>query len=88
MIGWVEASLYEAISCRAPAWARNDLASDSNRLLDTLDFDDARESSRNAASEAIDDRLTGGLDLRRDLVDLLRQFSEAIGGDARARCTW
>ena len=55
MIGWVEASLYEAISCLARA-GKNDLASDLNRLLDTLDFDEL-EVFRNPASEAIADRL-------------------------------
>ena len=81
MIGWVEASLYEAIDCLTRV-GKNDLASDLNRLLDTLDFDDL-EVFRNPASEAIADRLLE-VSTFPDLVDLLRQFSEAIGV---AHCT-
>ena len=76
MIGWVEASLYEAINCLTRL-GKNDLASDLNRLLDTLDFDEL-EVFRNPASEAIADRLLE-VSTFPDLVDLLRQFSEAIG---------
>ena len=81
MIGWVEASLYEAINCLTRL-GKNDLASDLNRLLDTLDFDEL-EVFRNPASEAIADRLLE-VSTFPDLVDLLRQFSEAIGV---AHCT-
>ena len=81
MIGWVEASLYEAINCLTRL-GKNDLASDLNRLLNTLDFDEL-EVFRNPASEAIADRLLE-VSTFPDLVDLLRQFSEAIGV---AHCT-
>ena len=76
MIGWVEASLYEAINCLTRL-GKNDLASDLNRLLDTLDFDEL-EVFRNPVSEAIADQLLE-VSTFPDLVDLLRQFSEAIG---------
>jgi hypothetical protein len=76
MIGWVEASLYEAINCLTRL-GKNDLASDLNRLLDTLDFDEL-EVFRNPASEGIADRLPE-VSTFPDLVDLLRQFSEAVG---------
>ena len=81
MIGWAEASLYEAIECLTRS-GRNDLASDLNRLLDTLDFDDL-EVFRNPISEAIADAMLE-VSTFPDLVDLLRQFSEAIGV---AHCT-
>jgi Autoinducer binding domain len=81
MIGWVEASLYEAIECLARA-GKNDLASDLGRLLDTLDFDEI-EVFRNPISEAIADAMLE-VSTFPDLVDLLRQFSEAIGV---AHCT-
>ena len=55
MIGWVEASLYETINCLTRL-GRNDLASDINRLLDTLDFDEL-EVFRNPVSEAVADQL-------------------------------
>jgi hypothetical protein len=76
MIGWVEASLHEAINSLTRL-GKNDLASDLNRLLDTLDFDEL-EVFRNPVSEAIADRLLE-VSTFPDLVDLLRQFSEAIG---------
>jgi hypothetical protein len=76
MIGWVEASLYEAINCLTRL-GKNDLASDLGRLLHTLDFDEL-EVFRNPASEAIADRLLE-VSTFPDLVDLLRQFSDAIG---------
>jgi hypothetical protein len=76
MIGWVEASLHEAISCLTRA-GKNHLASDLNRLLDTLDFDEL-EVFRNPMSEAIADQLLQ-VSSFPDLVDLLREFSEAIG---------
>lgn len=76
MIGWVEASLYEAIDCVARA-GKNDLASDLSRLLASLDFDDL-EVMRSPAAEAIADALVDVAHFP-DLVDLLRQFSEAIG---------
>lgn len=76
MIGWVEASLYETINCLTRL-GRNDLASDINRLLDTLDFDEL-EVFRNPVSEAVADQLLE-VSTFPDLVDLLRQFSEAIG---------
>ena len=76
MIGWAEASLYEAINCLTRA-GKNHLASDLNRLLDALDFDEL-EVFRNPASEAIADQLLE-VSTFPDLVDLLRQFSEAIG---------
>jgi hypothetical protein len=76
MIGWVEASLYEAIDCLARA-GRNHLASDLSRLLETLDFDEL-EVMRSPASEAIADALLE-VSTFPDLVDSLRQFSEAIG---------
>lgn len=81
MIGWVEASLYEAIDCLARS-GKNHLASDLTRLLETLDFDEL-EVMRSSASEAIADAL---LEVQTfpDFVDLLRQFSEAIGV---AHCT-
>ena len=75
MIGWIEASLHEAIQCLTRV-GKNDLASDLNRLLDTLDFDEL-EVFRNPASEAIADQLLE-VSTFPDLVDL-RQFSEAIG---------
>ncbi len=81
MIGWLEASLYESIKCLTRV-GKNDLASDLNRLLDTLDFDEV-EVFRNPASEAIADQLLE-VSTFPDLVDLLRQFSEAIGV---AHCT-
>ncbi len=81
MIGWIEASLYEAIDCLARS-GRNDLASDLGRLLDTLDFDEL-EVFRNPVSEAIADQMLEVATFP-DLVDLLRQFSEAIGV---AHCT-
>ncbi len=81
MFGWVEASLYEAINC-ATRLGKNDLASDLNRLLETLDFDEL-EIFRNVASEAISDQLLE-VGTFPDLVDLLRQFSDAIGA---AHCT-
>ncbi len=62
--------------------ARIDLASDLGRLLDTLDFDEI-EVFRNPATEAIADELLR-VSTFPDLVDLLRQFSEAIGV---AHCT-
>ena len=76
MIGWVEASLYEAINCLARL-GKNDLASDLSRLLDTLDFDEL-EVFRIPASESIADQMLEVATFP-DLVDLLRQFSEAIG---------
>jgi Autoinducer binding domain len=76
MIGWVEASLYEAINCLTRV-GKNHIASDLNRLLDTLDFDEL-EVFRNPASEAIADQLLE-VSTFPDLVELLRQFSEAIG---------
>ena len=76
MIGWVEASLYETINCLTRL-GRNDLASDINRLLDTLDFDEL-EVFRNPVSEAVADQLLE-VSTFPDLVDLLRQFSKAIG---------
>jgi hypothetical protein len=48
MIGWVEASLYEAINCLTRV-GKNHLASDLNRLLDTLDFDDLEVFREGAA---------------------------------------
>lgn len=81
MIGWVEASLYEAIDCLARA-GKNHLASDLGRLLETLDFDEL-EVLRSPASEAIADALLEASTFP-DLVDLLRQFSEALGV---AHCT-
>ena len=76
MIGWVEASLYETIRCLTRL-GRNDLASDINRLLDTLEFDEL-EVFRNPVSEAVADQLLE-VSTFPDLVDLLRQFSKAIG---------
>jgi hypothetical protein len=61
---------------------KNDLASDLNRLLDTLDFDEI-EVFRSPLSEAIADQLLE-VSTFPDLVDLLRQFSDAIGV---AHCT-
>jgi hypothetical protein len=81
MIGWVEASLYEAIDCLARS-GKNHLASDLGRLLETLDFDEL-EVLRSPASEAIADALLE-VGTFPDLVELLRQFSEAIGV---AHCT-
>jgi Autoinducer binding domain len=81
MIGWAEASLYEAVDVLARS-GKNDLASDLGRLLDTLDFDEI-EVFRNPAAEAIADDLLR-VSTFPDLVDLLRQFSEAIGV---AHCT-
>jgi hypothetical protein len=76
MIGWVEASLYETINCLTRL-GRNDLASDINRLRATIDFDEL-EVFRNPVSEAVADQLLEVATFP-DLVDLLRQFSEAIG---------
>jgi hypothetical protein len=81
MIGWVQASLYEAIDCLARG-GKNDLASDLSRLLNTLDFDDL-EVFRSPVSEAIADALLEATTFP-DLVDLLKRFSEAIGV---AHCT-
>lgn len=81
MIGWVEASLYEAINSLTRI-GKNEVASDLTRLLDTLDFDDL-EVFRNPVSEAIADEMLR-VSTFPDLVDLLRQFSEAIGV---AHCT-
>ncbi len=76
MIGWVEASLFEAIECLARS-GRNDLASDLNRMLAAIDFDEL-DVFRNPISEAIADAMLE-VSTFPDLVDLLRQFSEAIG---------
>ena len=81
MIGWVEASLYEAINCLTRL-GKNDLASDLGRLLDTLDFDEL-EVFRNPVSEVVADEMLE-VSTFPDLVDLLRQFAEAIGV---AHCT-
>ena len=81
MIGWVEASLYEAIDCLARS-GKNHLASDLSRLLETLDFDEL-EVMRSPASETIANALLEVSNFP-DLVELLRQFSEAIGV---AHCT-
>ncbi|MER2510011.1 MAG: autoinducer binding domain-containing protein [Amaricoccus sp.] len=81
MIGWVEASLYEAINCLARV-GKNELATDLTRLLETLDFEEL-EVFRDPASEVIADQLLE-VSTFPDLVDLLRQFSEAIGV---AHCT-
>lgn len=81
MIGWVEASLYEAIDCLARA-GKNHVASDLGRLLATLDFDDL-EVLRSPVSERVADALLEASTFP-DLVDLLKQFSEAIGV---AHCT-
>ena len=70
MIGWVE-PLHEAISCLTRL-GKNHLASDLNRLLDTLDFYEL-EVFRNPLSEAIADQLLQVYELP-DLVDLLRQL--------------
>jgi hypothetical protein len=73
--------LYEAIDCLARA-GKNDLASDLGRLLNTLDFDDL-EVLRSPVSETIANALLEVATFP-DLVDLLKQFSEAIGV---AHCT-
>ncbi len=76
MIGWVESSLYEAIDCLARA-GKNHLASDLGRLLESLDFDDI-EVLRSPVSERVADSLLEATTFP-DLVDLLKQFAEAIG---------
>ena len=76
MIGWVQASLYEAIDSLARS-GKNHLASDLGRLLESLDFDDI-EVLRSAVSERVADALLEASTFP-DLVDLLRQFAEAIG---------
>jgi hypothetical protein len=81
MIGWVQSSLYESIDCLARS-GRNDLASDLGRLLASLDFDSI-EILRSPASERIADALLEASTFP-DLVDLLREFAEAIGV---AHCT-
>ena len=84
MIGWVEASLYEAINCLARL-GKNDLASDLNRLLDTLDFDEI-EVFRNPASERIADQMLQ--------VGTFPDSWTCCGSSPRrsasrtARCTW
>jgi hypothetical protein len=81
MIGWVETSLYEAVDCLARA-GKNHIASDLGRLLDTLDFDDL-EVLRSPVAERIANSLLEAATFP-DLVDQLKQFSEAIGV---AHCT-
>ena len=68
MIGWVEASLYEAIDCLARS-GKNHLASDLSRLLETLDFDEL-EVMRSPVSEAIANALLE-VSTFPDLVGLL-----------------
>jgi hypothetical protein len=81
MIGWVQASLYESIDCLARA-GKNHLASDLGRLLASLDFEDL-EVLRSPVSERVADALLEATTFP-DLVDLLREFAEAIGV---AHCT-
>ncbi len=76
MIGWVQASLYDAIDCLARS-GKNHLASDLGRLLASLDFDDI-EVLRSQASERVADSLLEASTFP-DLVDLLKEFAEAIG---------
>lgn len=81
MIGWVQASLYESIDCLARA-GKNHLASDLGRLLASLDFDGI-EVLRSPVAERVADGLLEASTFP-DLVELLREFSEAIGV---AHCT-
>ena len=76
MIGWVQASLYDAIDWLARS-GKNHLASDLGRLLASLDFDDI-EVLRSQASERVADALLEASTFP-DLVDLLKEFAEAIG---------
>lgn len=76
MIGWVQASLYDAIDCLARS-GKNHLASDLGRLLSSLDFDDL-DVLRSPVSERVADALLEASTFP-DLVDLLKEFAEAIG---------
>jgi hypothetical protein len=76
MIGWVQASLYDAIDCLARA-GKNHLASDLGRLLASLDFDDI-DILRSPVSERVADALLEATTFP-DLVELLKEFAEAIG---------
>jgi hypothetical protein len=81
MIGWVQASLYDAIDSLARS-GQNHLASDLGRLLASLEFDDI-DILRSPVAERVADALLEATTFP-DLVDLLKEFAEAIGV---AHCT-
>lgn len=76
MIGWVQASLYDAIDSLARS-GQNHLASDLGRLLASLEFDDI-DILRSPVSERVANALLEAATFP-DLVDLLKEFAEAIG---------
>ncbi len=81
MIGWVQASLYEAIDCLARS-GQNHLASDLGRLLASLELEDM-DILRSPVSERVASALLEAKTFP-DLVDLLKEFATAIGV---AHCT-
>lgn len=76
MIGWVQASLYDAIDSLARS-GQNHLASDLGRLLASLEFDEV-DILRSPVSERVADALLEATTFP-DLVDLLKEFADAIG---------
>lgn len=78
MVGWAEDSLREAIE-RLARGGRNDIASDLNRLLTTIDFQ-SLEVMRNPAAESFADEVVAAASLP-ELVDLLKRLASLLGVD-------
>lgn len=76
MVGWAEDSLREAIE-RLARGGRNDIASDLNRLLTTIDFDTLCVM-RNPAAESFADEVVAAGSLP-ELIDLLKRLASLLG---------
>lgn len=76
MIGWAEDSLREAIE-RLARGGRNDIASDLNRLLMTIDFD-TLSVMRNPAAESFADEVVAAGSLP-ELIELLKRLASLLG---------
>jgi hypothetical protein len=76
MLGWAEDAMREAVDILARA-GRNDVASDLNRILCAIDFDDL-DVLRSPGSELIADEILEATSFS-ELVDLLHRMSQTLG---------